>query len=262
MAITIQDVIDRLSGTGLAHTVDKLTGGNPSDEVTGIGVAFMPTVQVISKAAELGVNLLIPHEAHYYSHFNPIGELMEDPVYLDKLRLIEQSGVAIFRNHDHVHFQNPDIITAGLIDELKWTNYVEKHHPISSILKLPPMTLQDVAAHIKASLGIGYIRVIGELNMTCERAGVLVGYRGGAATAIPLVHPEQLDLLIVGESQEWETPEYIRDAVQQGRQKALIVLGHAESEVPGMRMFAEQLRTMFASVKVHYIEEQPLFQIV
>jgi len=254
--------MERLSGTGLAHTVDKLASGNPADEVTGIAVAFMPTVHVISQAARLGANLLIPHEALYYNHFAPIDELKEDPVYLDKLRLIEQSGIAIFRNHDHAHLQNPDIITAGLLKELDWSDRIETNYPLSSIVTLPSMTLQAVVEHIKHSLGIGYVRVIGDPDMVCERAGVLVGYRGGGSTAIPLVHPERLDVLIVGESQEWETPEYIRDAVQQGKHTALIVLGHAESEVPGMRLFAEQLREMFAGVDVHYIEEQPLFRIL
>ncbi|GFN30171.1 Nif3-like dinuclear metal center hexameric protein [Paenibacillus xylaniclasticus] len=262
MAITIQDVMNRLAGTGPDARVDKLSFGKPSDEVKGIAVTFMPTVDVIHKAAQLGANLLIAHEAFYYSHFNPLEELQEDPVYLNKLQLIEQAGIAILRDHDHVHAQIPDIIAAGLLEELKWMEHVERHDSIYSIVQLPAMTLQDIVSHIKHSLGIGYVRVMGDLNMSCKRAGVLVGYRGGGSTAIPLVHPEQLDLLIVGESQEWETPEYIRDAIQQGKAKALIVLGHAESEVPGMRLFAKRLREMFTGVEVHFIEEEPLFRVI
>src|SRR5687768_18188792 len=41
--------------------------------------------------------------------------------------------------------------------------------------------------------------------------------------------------LFRSEVAEWETSEYIRDARAQGLQRSLVVLGHAQSEEPGMR---------------------------
>ncbi|AHA58143.1 hypothetical protein M493_09737 [Geobacillus genomosp. 3] len=73
---------------------------------------------------------------------------------------------------------------------------------------------------------------------------------------------EHLDAIIYGEGPEWETPGYVRDAVHQGRRKALIVLGHAESEEPGMRYLAEWLGLQFPDVPIHFIQETPLFQVV
>jgi putative NIF3 family GTP cyclohydrolase 1 type 2 len=91
---------------------------------------------------------------------------------------------------------------------------------------------------------------------------VLVGYRGGGALAIPLYEQDSLDLVIAGEGPEWETPEYIRDAVHQGRSRALIMLGHAESEAPGMKYIAERLSVQLPGVPVHFVKEQPVFHIV
>lgn len=264
MAITIQQVMDMLMSpiAPLENTVDRLETGRPETIITGIGVTFMPTHHVIQQAVNLGINLLITHEGVFYSHHGHTDLLQDDPVYLQKQGLIEASGIAIFRLHDYIHQDKPDRITAGLVQALNWGDCVEKVLPISTLLDLPEMTVAEVAKYMKQKLGIPYMRVVGELSMRCKRAGILVGYRGGAANAIPLMNAENLDLIIAGEGPEWETPEYVRDACRQGRGKALIVLGHAESEAPGMKALAEQLRAFFPAVPIHFLAEQPLFQIV
>ena len=94
------------------------------------------------------------------------------------------------------------------------------------------------------------------------RSGLLAGYRGNGATAIPLFEQEQLDLIIAGEGPEWETPEYVKDAVHQGKRRALILLGHAESEEPGMEALAEQMRAEFPSIPVHFIPAVRTFEVL
>ncbi|MBT2657126.1 Nif3-like dinuclear metal center hexameric protein [Bacillus sp. ISL-18] len=264
MTTTIQNVIDHLIGPveQLQNTADTLKFGHPNMEVTGIATTFMATQHVIEQAINLGVNLLITHEGLYYSHIDN-SEIVEDSqVVLEKQRLIEESGIAIYRFHDYLHRCQPDGIMAGLIEALEWKTYVEKNHPTSTIVKIPPMTVLEIAEYIKAKLGIKFVRTVGELSERCTRIGLLAGYRGGGALAIPLFEKENLDLIISGEGPEWETPEFVRDAAYQGKRKALIVLGHAESEVPGMKYLAEWLRTIFLDVPIHFIPEKPLFQVV
>ena len=67
------------------------------------------------------------------------------------------------------------------------------------------------------------------------------------------LRPEGVELLIAGEASEWETVEYVRDASAQGRHKALILLGHEVSEEPGMEKCAEDLRSVFPTMKVEHI---------
>jgi putative NIF3 family GTP cyclohydrolase 1 type 2 len=80
--------------------------------------------------------------------------------------------------------------------------------------------------------------------------------------SIPLFEKEKLDLIIYGEGPEWETPEYVRDAIHQGKQKALIVLGHSESEESGMKNLADWLKSTLPYLPVFYIPEKPLFQVI
>ncbi|SLJ95565.1 MULTISPECIES: Nif3-like dinuclear metal center hexameric protein [unclassified Paenibacillus] len=265
MNITIQDIIQHLTENVELpeHTVDQLITGSPHQTVTGVFVTFMPTQHVIEHAIQRGANLIIAHEPPFYNHHSHTDWLADDPVYETKRTLIDNGGIAIYRCHDAIHRFQPDGITEGLVQALGWSPYVVQHKPEADILSFPEgMTVQLIAEHIKRSLGIEYIRLAGDPRLVCRQAAVLVGFRGNGNLTIPLLQQEELDLIIAGEGFEWETPEYIRDAVQQGKQKALLMIGHAESEASGMKLLSERLATAFAELPVHFIGEQPVFQVL
>ncbi|AIQ53986.1 Nif3-like dinuclear metal center hexameric protein [Paenibacillus sp. FSL R7-0331] len=264
MMITFSTVIDWLTD-GIPvpeQTVDRLETGIPETEVRGIVTAFTASQYVIEQAAALGANLVISHEGIYYSHHDQRDWLGQDPVYRQKSALIAGTETGIYRFHDYIHRYTPDGITEGLIAELGWLEYVEEHRPAVSVLTLPPAPLREIAEYVKRKLQISYVRAAGDLSGSCSRIGILAGYRGGGQLVIPLYGEEGLDLIIAGEGPEWETPEYVRDALQQGRSKALIMLGHAESEAPGMKQLAERLAAQFPAVPVRYIPERPVFEVI
>lgn len=262
--ITFGQIIDDLTAgvDALDRTVDKLEPGTTDDKVHGIVTAFSASQFVIEQAVALGANLIITHEGVFFNHQDHRDWLENDPIYIEKSNLIASSGVGIFRFHDYMHRLKPDGIMEGLLRELDWQSYVAEHHAAASILTIPAMEVREVAEYLKQRLGIPYVRVTGKLSMPCIRVGILVGYRGSGGLAIPLFRDGNLDLIIAGEGPEWETPEYVRDAAYQGRNKALIMLGHAESEAPGMKYLAEQLAVQYPSVPVHFLADRPLFQIV
>lgn len=264
MALLVKDVLNKLfepAAAGRRNTIDGLKSGDPDSEVKGIAITFMATQEVIEQALEQGVNLLITHEGMFYSHQDPV-DVLCDSVYRDKQERIDQSGIAIYRLHDGVHREQPDGITAGLVHELGWDSYVQEHQSAAAILNVPVMTVKEISEYVKRCLAISCVRVIGDLSMSCSRVGLLVGYRGGGTTCIPLFEQEQLDLIIAGEGPEWETPEYVRDAVHQGKGKALILLGHAQSEVPGMKQLAKRLQDGFPGTPVHFIQGNHEFYLI
>ncbi|MBW7458401.1 transcriptional regulator, partial [Paenibacillus sepulcri] len=63
-----------------------------------------------------------------------------------------------------------------------------------------------------------------------------------------------IDLLIVGETNEWETNEYVRDAADMGLAKALIITGHQKSEEAGMLTVVEMLREAFPELQIAFME--------
>ncbi|HXL02009.1 MAG TPA: Nif3-like dinuclear metal center hexameric protein [Candidatus Atribacteria bacterium] len=263
MSVNIQNVIDTIMPPtlGQENTVDKLEFGDPETIVQGIAVTFLATQEVIEKSIKLGLNLIITHEGIFYNHLNKIKAIESDPVYQCKRETIKSGKIALFRFHDTAHRYKTDVIMTGLLRRLGWDSYEVKKQQTYSVLIIPEMTLREVMMHIKKSLSIEYVRFIGDLTMKCRRIGILVGYRGTGEMTIPLFHQENLDLMVYGEGPEWETPEYVRDTIQQGRQKSLLVLGHAESEMPGMEYVASILREKFPDIPVHHISQSPLFLV-
>jgi putative NIF3 family GTP cyclohydrolase 1 type 2 len=62
-----------------------------------------------------------------------------------------------------------------------------------------------------------------------------------------------VDVLVVGETREWELVEYAQDAISSGQKKGLIVLGHVVSEQSGMKLCAEWLKGFIKEVPIEFI---------
>ncbi|WMT40076.1 Nif3-like dinuclear metal center hexameric protein [Paenibacillus sp. D2_2] len=182
MSISIREILELLTEPGgdlPENGVDRLEYGDLNAAVKGIATAFNASQHVIDKAKSLGVNLLITHEGLYYSHFKPGEQIAGTDVVREKIRMIEQSGIAIYRNHDGIHRSQPDGITYGLVRELGWLDELEGYSSYAAIIRLPGMTVAEMAVYVKSKLGLGQVRVVGDSTMPCERIGILVGYRGG-----------------------------------------------------------------------------------
>lgn len=261
---SIQRIIDKLiepAGKFESQT-DVLVKGSATLNVKGIVIAFILTQEVLEKAISLGANLIITHEGPFYSHQNWKEAYLKDPILLKKLQLIEEANISIFRFHDYFHRYDPDGIMVGLIRKLEWEKFTEEYQSASTTLTIPEQSITEIAKYIKEKLGTPFVRVVGDLSMKCNRIGLLAGYRGGGELVIPLFHNQNLDLIIAGEGPEWESPEYVRDAIHQGKKKALILIGHAVSEEPGMEHLKDLMEADFPHIPVYYIKEKPLFQIL
>jgi putative NIF3 family GTP cyclohydrolase 1 type 2 len=93
---------------------------------------------------------------------------------------------------------------------------------------------------------------VGGPQQHCERIGLFLGAIGGA-WQISAFHQWHADVILCGETVEWQTCEYVRDAISMGFNKTLIILGHAKSEEEGMRYLAEWLRPKVAEVPITYL---------
>ncbi len=253
MSQTIQSVIDaiiaRIPGGRLDETVDVFKAGDPSQPVTGIVTTFLATYAVLKQAADLGANLVITHEPIFYNHLDRVDWLGDDPVYKAKLKLIQDRKLVVWRFHDYWHRHQPDGILAGVTAALGWQYDLDPSG--LPLYIIPQISLGDLAQVFKNKLGIGTVRVVGALDMPCHRVGMVAGAMSGEHQIHAL--RREIDVLVVGEINEWETCEYVRDAIALGQKKALIVLGHANSEEPGMAWLVDWLHEVVPGVPVTHI---------
>lgn len=84
----------------------------------------MATVEVIREAAAKGVNFIITHEPTWFTGRDVPDWCAEDSTYLAKRRLIDETGMTIWRYHDHMHAAAGDRIYWGVADKLGWNQYL------------------------------------------------------------------------------------------------------------------------------------------
>ncbi|RIX49380.1 transcriptional regulator [Paenibacillus nanensis] len=257
MSRTVQEVIEKLiepAGLRLESTVDTLKSGRLDAQVGKAAVAFTATYTVIRQAVEAGADLLVTHEPTYFNHLDDSSWFSEDPVYAKKRKLIEESGIAIFRLHDYIHRYRPDGILIGMLRKLEWESFADADNP--KLLSLPDEeshTVGTVVQHLKSKLQLDSVQVAGNPEMPVKRLALLPGAPGGRAQ-MQAIGRNGVDLLIAGETSEWETNEYVRDAIDMGMAKALILTGHQKSEEAGMTTVMEVLRAAFPDLPVQFID--------
>ena len=74
---------------------------------------------------------------------------------------------------------------------------------------------------------------------------------------------ERVDVIIPGEVIEWTVLAYVRDAVQQGRNKAMIHLGHMNWEELGMKYAREWISDLVeAQIPVTYVPSEDMYRYI
>ena len=232
-----------------ADTVDTIKAGDPATAVTGIATTFTPTMEVLRRAVAAHENLIVTHEPTFYNHRDETAQFANDPVYQEKLAYIKEHGLVVWRFHDGWHARYPDGIAEGFVKFVGWEKYSNAGEPM--FFTLPATTVGELAKSLQAKFGARAVRVVGDPALRVSHVAIRLGASGETRQLEALNHGN-MEVLVAGEASEWETVEYTRDAMQQGRKKALILLGHNTSEEIGMRNCAEWLKTIFPGMPILY----------
>ena len=233
-----------------ADTVDTIKAGDPATIVTGVVTCFTDNMDVLRRAVALHANLIVSHEPTFYNHRDETTLFVNDPVYKEKLAYIQEHHLVVWRFHDQWHRRMPEPMTEAFAERVGWQKYQRANDPFS--FTIPPTTLNQLAQDLQQKLDARIVRVIGDPNLRVTGVAYRPGASGEAAQIQALEH-DDVQVLVAGESSEWEAVMYTQDAEQQHRPKALILLGHSTSETDGMQPAATWLRTLFPGIPVEYI---------
>jgi putative NIF3 family GTP cyclohydrolase 1 type 2 len=214
---------------------------------------MMATLDVLKRAAASGNNLIITLEPTFFNHLDKphhLDQRPHDSVLAEKRAFIKKHGLIIWRFHDHWHARKPDGIQAGMVHALGWEKFQDPAN--EHLFTVPRTTVEALAADLKARLGIRMMRVVGEPAMEVTRVAMSPGAAGFGRETRALEMPD-VEALVVGETREWETVEYVADAVTEGKHKALIILGHIPSEQAGMDECTRWLKGFVTEVPVNFV---------
>ena len=253
--LTAQQIIEkikqRVTCPWQQQTVDTFKAGNPNSPVTGVAVTFMATYDVLERAAQQGCNFIITHEPTFYEHQANTSQIEPDPVIEAKRKFIKDNNLTVWRFHDHIHRTEPDGIVAGMVELFGWKSFQKQNESLK--FELPKsMSLQQFVNGLKNKFSHSIFRVIGKPQMQFKTFGFAPG-ASGSVMQMKMLQGDDVEVLIVGETREWETVEYVRDAKDMGRNKALIILGHCNSEEAGMKYCSEWIKSFVKEVPIKFI---------
>ena len=253
----IQTIIDKTGADKIPGTVDVIKEGNPDTPVTGIASCMFATMDVLKEAVSMGCNFIVTHEPLYYNHLDETTRFVNDPVMQEKRKYILDHHLVIWRFHDYYHAMKPDGIQEGMAEKLGWKKYSVNHELKHFIL--PETSLEALVQGLKKIFPGNTINVVGRPELKVTNVWLQPGAPGTEGHVLALENKDA-DVLITGESPQWETYEYARDAMQQGRNKAVIFLGHIPSEDYGMDFCVRWLKTFIQDIPIHFIECGPSFR--
>ncbi len=260
-AMTVQQVIDLIikdiPGAPFPKTVDTIKSGDANQTVTGIVTTMFATVDVIEKAAAIGANFIIAHEPTFYNHADETNWLENSEAYKYKSALLKKYNMVVWRFHDYIHAHKPDGVISGVLEALGWEKYADiAKKPY--LINIPTTHLKSVIELCKKKLNIAHVRYVGDLQQSCSKIVFAPGSAGGRMQ-ISALTLEKPDLLIVGEVDEWETSEYVRDLRSSGSKTSLLVLGHIVSEEPGLEWLVKWLQPQIKDIRITHIPSTDAF---
>jgi putative NIF3 family GTP cyclohydrolase 1 type 2 len=256
-ATEVIDLIIKQTGVPVReNTGDIIRGGNPNTPITGIITTMFPTMYILKEAVARKCNLIISHEPLYWSSRDNSEQLAatNDPISLEKQKFINDNNLVVWRYHDYIHSMRPDGIYVGMTDKLGWKEYMVGDSYNRFII--PETTLENLLRDLKQKFPAIAFQVIGNRQMSVSKVAFSAGASGFANHMASLRDDY---VVIAGEGSQIETYEYVRDAVLQGKDKAIVFIGHGYAEEAGMDYVATWLRGFITNMPLHFVESGSSF---
>ncbi len=284
--MTINEVIAGLCGyyppSGQDDRNDTIKYGDGTKECTGVAVTCFASSDVIREAASRNLNLIICHECVFWNNDDKTKQYADNPIYLAKKKLLDDTGVTIFRNHDHIHGGMPmkegkpnmDNIYGGIMEELGWKPYLQRWENMPLMYQIPQTTARGLADEFIDRFGLTGLRVVGDPDTPtsivyfCEHAqGRRMGPKSDDIVEddelIQTIIDYDVDVIVPLEIIDWTVTSFIRDSAQLGRPRAILEMGHFNTEELGMRHICSYLPQVIENaVPVEYIQSGDTFSYI
>lgn len=273
----ISEVIEKIKEYHLGYgkiddnmTRDKVLYGDITKECKGIVVTCWPSVNVIRKAHELGVNLIICHEALFWNHGDHTEWLQKDrnKIFLLKKQLLDEYGITVWRNHDYIHSGIPlgknkyiDGIFYGFAKKLGWENYISEKDGFLWTFDLPKQSVREIADQFINKFNLNGAKILGNPDTIVSKTNICAHILGENNDIISKVDSENIELLIALELIDFTVSEYIIDAAQLNQNKAILTVGHFNTEEPGMEYMLEYLDEILGvnDIKKYYVQSGDMY---
>ncbi len=246
------DILDHLKGLREdlpEKTVDRIIYGDPEQEAKKVATCWMPYIEIIEEAREMGVNVIVAHEPTFFS-----GQDLDDTEVADleavaeKKKLLDEAGITIVRCHDSWDYY-PDIgIMASWAKFLGLTDKGEEQY----VYNVPQQTALEFArstAARTADIGQSVVRLYGDPQRNISSVQAWFGWKSPYE-----MFDSGADLVITYDDnaaiQAWRGAELCHDTGN-----PLLVVNHGVLEEAGMASLAQYLSETFPDLEVIHLKQ-------
>lgn len=240
-------------------------------ECTGIVTTVFASYDVIKQASELGANLVITHESCFWNHGDQIDWLSENETFKLKKKLLDDTGVTVWRDHDYIHSgvlhdnEYVDGIFYGLAQELGWGKYIiDCQNGMPQFYQIPKQPTRVVAQYLMEKMGLKGLKTMGDLEGYTEKIYVPLHIFGQQDNQIiSTIEEKNIDTILTMEMIDFTVATYMRDSAQASLNKRVFAAGHFNVEEPGMKWFGEKhLPQLLLDIKVKFIQSGDAYNML
>lgn len=230
---------------------DDFVFGNPEEEITGIGVTWSPTLPVLQKAVEEGLNFIITHEYLYWPYqktpwYESGQEIMRKLPNIRRKKILEENRMVVYMTH-----KNWDAAPGwGMCDSFPKLLGLEKEinrGRFTRVYQTPRIKLKTLAQGIKQKMGLSIVKVAGAPEKEVLKIGTCVGGLGQLFGIPEELYRFGADVVVFGEVLDYT----VRCCVEHSM--AAIETSHCLSENPGVENLAKKLNKKYMEMKVVFL---------
>jgi putative NIF3 family GTP cyclohydrolase 1 type 2 len=272
--ITAADVVVKMKRSlGSSWTESSADGfqiGSPETLVTGVGVAWTPTLEVLRKAVAEKKNLIVTKEGPFWedssarleqgvSGRSPKALIEGTSLYRFKQDYLLKHDLVVWRFSANWDQANRNFGLQGLATALGWEKLVDTGldnslGPIGAAeYTVPTTTLLELIQMLKQRLKMDAPRALGDPSARIQKVVLCPGFLT-KLNMMAIERHSKPDAILCGDACEWETFEYCEDLITAGWSKAMVLLGLAASQDAGAKEVAAWVDSLGLNLPVSCIE--------
>lgn len=226
--------------------------GDGSNDVSGIGVAWWITSEILQDMSNNGLNLGLCHEPILFEGLEskPFvwGPTPDEKDFKPNIKInaiLRKTRITVHRFHSNLD-KAPFGMVPALLKRLEWENYPIRYAGDVPLVTLPRKPLKDLALELKSKLNLPYVKFDGKPERTVSNAVILWGglcqFWGGPMCA-SLLEP---DVIIGGDIIDG----VVRICHENGW--AVIDALHCATEMDGMKALTRMLQQRYPDLTVRF----------
>jgi putative NIF3 family GTP cyclohydrolase 1 type 2 len=261
---------ESLGSSWTESSADGFQSGAPETPITGIAVAWTPTLEVLRKAVAEKRNFVLTKEGPFWedsaprleqgvSGRSPKALIESTSIYQFKRDYLRAHDLVVWRFSANWEYTGRNFGLQGLAAALGWEKPADG--ALSDLMgplgvaeyAIPTTTLLDLVGVLKQKLKVPAPRALGDPNARLQKVVLCPGFLT-KLNMMAIVSRLKPDAVLCGDACEWEAFEYCEDLISAGWSKAMVLLGLAASEDAGAKQVASWIHSLGLTVPVSYIE--------